>query len=220
MNPETLKKCLSGDASKEEWATYQQWLEGVDNEEDCLSEVSIEEGSNTRIWQQIQEQNQRQDRFRKYKMQTIWIAVAASLLLICSCLIFFRNEAAPPNQQMVFQSDDSYPLLEKEFDGILMKLGTNSKVKMQSLVDNDINIQLSGNILISNTSAQDKYTEVLYTATDGHQSSRKILLKKGQKYLLAYYPLKEDKLLVIENQALMDMPPALVMNLKHDFDLL
>lgn len=219
MNPETLKKCLSGNASKEEWTAYQQWLEGIDEDEN-LSGIDIEEDSNARIWLQIQGENQKQDRFRKYKIQVLWGSVAASLVLISALLIFSLKQSLPSNQQMVFQSDSAQPSLEKEFEGLLMKLGTNSKVRMQSQIDNDINIQLSGNMILSNTSAQDKYTEVLYTASDGHQISRKICLKKGQKYLLAYYPLKEDKLLVIENHVLMDMPPALVMNLKNDFDLL
>jgi hypothetical protein len=219
MNPETLKKCLSGNASKEEWIAYQQWLEGA-NEDDDLPEIDIEEGSDSRIWQQIQGENQKQDRFHKYKMNTLWGSVAASLVLISALLIFSQKQMLHSNQQMVFQSDSAQPFLEKEFKGLLMKLGTNSKVSMQSQIDNDINIQLSGNMMLSNTSAQDKYTQLLYTASDGHQISKKICLKKGQKYLLAYYPLKKDKLLVIENHVLMDMPPALVMNLKNDFDLL
>lgn len=219
MNPETLKKCLSGNASKEEWIAYQQWLEGANGDDD-LPEIDIEEGSDSRIWQQIQGKNQKQDRLHKYKMNTLWGSVAASLVLISALLIFSQKQMLHSNQQMVFQSDSAQPFLEKEFKGLLMKLGTNSKVSMQSQVDNDINIQLSGNMMLSNTSAQDKYTQVLYTASDGHQISKKICLKKGQKYLLAYYPLKKDKLLVIENHVLMDMPPALVMNLKNDFDLL
>jgi hypothetical protein len=219
MNPETLKKCLSGDASKEEWIAYQQWLEGAD-EDDDLAEINIEEGSDSRIWFQIQQENKKQDRFHKYKMHTLWGSVAASLVLISALLIFSQKQTLHSNQQMVFQSDSAQPFLEKEFEGLLMKLGTNSKVRMQSQIDNDIDIQLSGNMMLSNTSTQDKYTQLLYTAPDGHQISKKICLKKGQKYLLAYYPLKKDKLLVIENHVLMDMPPALVMNLKNDFDLL
>lgn len=219
MNPEILNKCLSGEASKEEWAAYQDWLEGTDEEED-LSGIDIEQESNARMWLQIQGENQKKDRFRKYKRQILWGSVAASLILISTVLLFAPKQPLHSNQQMVFQSDSSQPLAEKEFDGLLMKLGTNSKVKMQSQMDKDINIQLSGNMMLSNTSAQDKYTQVLCTASNGHQISRKICLKKGQKYLLAYYPLKEDKLLVIENRVLMDMPPALVMNLKNDFDLL
>lgn len=219
MNPETLKKCLSGDASKEEWIAYQQWLEGAD-EDDDLPEIGIEEGSDSRIWLQIQGENQKQDRFRKYKIYTLWGSVAASLILISALLVFSQKQTLQSGQQVVFQSDSSQPFLEKEFEGLLMKLGSNSKVRMQSQIDNDINIQLSGNMMLSNTSAQDKYTEVQYITSDGQQISKKICLKKGQKYLLAYYPLKKDKLLVIENHVLMDMPPALVMNLKNDFDLL
>jgi len=219
MNPETLKKCLSGEASKEEWIAYQQWLEGAD-EDDDITEIGTEEGADSRIWLQIQGENQKQYRFHKYKIYTLWGAVAASLVLISALLIFSQKQTLQSNQQMVFQSDSSQPFLEKEFEGLLMKLGTNSKVKMQSQIDNDIDIQLSGNMMLSNTSTQDKYTQVLYTASDGHQISKKICLKKGQKYLLAYYPLKKDKLLVIENHVLMDMPPALVMNLKNDFGLL
>jgi hypothetical protein len=219
MNPETLKKCLSGNASKEEWIAYEQWLEGAD-EDDDLPEIGIEEGSDSRIWSQIQGKNQKQDRFHKYKMHTLWGSVAAGLLLISTLLLFSPKQTLHSNQQMVFQSDNSQPFLEKEFQGLLMTLGTNSKVSLQSQIDNDINIQLSGNMMLSNTSAQDKYTQVLYTTSDGHQISKKICLRKGQKYLLAYYPLKKDKLLIIENHVLMDMPPALVMNLRNDFGLL
>lgn len=219
MNPETLKKCLSGDASEEEWSAYEQWLEGEDDANEDLSEIAIAEGADTRIWKQIQGQNQQQDRSRIKRLRAVWISAAASLALIGSFMLFSSKQAIP-SQKIVFQSDHSLPLPEREFEGLRMKLGANSKVKLQRQQDNDINIQLSGNVMLSNTSAQDKYTQVSYTTSDGHQMSRKICLKKGQKYLFAYYPLKEDKLLVIENNALMDMPPALVMNLKNDFDLL
>ncbi|AOM76505.1 hypothetical protein [Pedobacter steynii] len=219
MNPETLKKCLSGDASEEEWSAYEQWLEGEDDANEDLSEIAVTEGTDTRIWKQIEGQNQQQDRSRIKRLRAVWISAAASLVLIGS-FILFSSKQAIPNQKIVFQSDHSLPLPEREFEGLRMKLGANSKVKLQRQQDNDINIQLSGNVMLSNTSAQDKYTQVSYTTSDGHQMSRKICLKKGQKYLFAYYPLKEDKLLVIENNALMDMPPALVMNLKNDFDLL
>lgn len=221
MKPETLKKCLSGTASEEEWAAYQQWLDGMPDEEDQTFSIDPEESTADRVWEQIQTKNKQHARSLKYKNSAIGASIAASILMIFYFSIFQGTSAGiHAMQTMVFQHDNDHPFMEKEFEGIRLQLGSNSKVKMQSQKSNDIDIQLTGNMMLSNTSNEDKYTEVLYTESNGDQIYKKVCLKRGKKYLLTYHASKEDRLMVIEGQALMDLPPMLVMNLRNDFNLL
>lgn len=223
MTPEMLHRCLSGTASDEEMVLYSHWLNGSPEEE--ISEPVIPEESLAaqRIWQQIQIKNQHKDRFKKYKFRAIWTSVAASLFIIGYLTIFssslFRGFASEDNI-LVLNHNSSGRVIEKEFEGLLLKLGSNSSVRLQSQKkSNDIDIRFSGNMMLSNPTSKDKYTEIVYTSENGKQITRKVRLKKGTEYVLAYFPLKKEKLLVIENRALRDMPPAFTSHLSQDFDL-
>lgn len=218
MNPEILKKCLSGEASDTEWKLYEDWLRG--EAEEIAEEIDLpaSAASQMRMWQEIKKSNQKQDLFNRRKQWMMYTSAAAILIIISLLVVFPGKYFSETNYSMVFSHQTNTPFIEKEFDGLKLKLGTQSTVRLENLPDNKIDIAFSGNMILKNTTLQDKDTEVFYTEADGHMMSKKLLLRRGRTYLFAYYPFEDDKLMVIENRNLIDMPPVLALNLENEFN--
>lgn len=217
MNPELLKKCLSGNASEEELEIYSKWMEGDDGESDAEDITAGNIPLQGEVWARIKAQNLKHDHSQLYKNRVFKLAVAASLLAIFYFFGFQRNE--PAGHQLVFRYDRSKPSQEKEFDGLRIRLGQNGKVKLAQQANEPLDISFSGNMMLSNTTSSDKEILVVSKSTDGQTWSKKLNLRKGRSYLLGYYLYKADELVVAENRNLMNMPPALAMNMKRDFNL-
>jgi len=216
MDPELLRKCLSGNASEEELEIYEKWMEGEDDDLDAEELIQADMPLQSEVWAKIGAQNLKHDYSRLYKNQLFKIAVAASLLAVL-CFFAFQNRVSP-NHFMVFHYDHSRPLMEQEFDGLRIRLGQNGMVKLAQQA-NTLDISFSGNVMLSNTTAADKEILVVSKNNGGQAWSKKINLRKGRSYLLAHYIFKEDELVMVENHNLIDMPPALAINMKRDFNL-
>lgn len=217
MNPELLKKCLSGNASEEELEIYSKWMEGDDDEADAEEIITGDIPVSSEVWARIKAQNLKHDHSQLYKNRAFKLSVAASLLAV---FYFFGFQySAPVGRQLVFHYDQSKPLLEKEFDGLRIRLGQNGKVKMAQQRNELLDISFSGNMMLSNTTSDDKEILVVSKSTGGQVTSKRLNLRKGRSYLLGHYLFKTDELVVTENRDLMNMPPALAMNMKRDFNL-
>jgi hypothetical protein len=218
MNPEILRKCLSGKANDAEMEAYHHWLEGHPDEEERDVEMAADDLAPTHLWQHIQEHNSRHDRYRIRQKGWLYTGIAASLLVGC-LLIFFpgRYTQQQAGRVMQFSHQDNAPSSGRMFNGIAVKLGAASEVTLQDIQNNHLGVQFEGSLVLSNTTSEDRTTEISYIQTDGHSASKKLLLRKGRTYLLAYYPYKADKLVVVENRSLMDMPPALAMHVNNEF---
>lgn len=224
MNPEILKKCLSGEASDAEWDLYQDWLRGAaeEMEEDIFitqNHVLVSEAEvKQRIWKQLSKSNQKQDLFNRRKEWMMYSSAAITCIML-SMLFFFPAGYSPnANHAMVFSHRKNRPFSAQNFEGLEFKLAAESNIRLENQSNNQVKIEFNGNIMLKNTTLRDKHTEVLYTEADGHQVSKKILLRKGRTYLFAFYPFQEDKLVIVENRNLIDMPPVLALNLQNDFD--
>lgn len=217
MNPELLKKCLSGKAKAEEWAQYLDWLEG-NPQQDAEAELFFARpGAGERIWEQIQQKNKNQSALGVKKLWSKALAGAACLAMICSLGLWFFYDGPAVNESMVFRYQQERPWLENHFKGMEFRLTRNSEVTLEEKGQGSTNVQFSGQMMLSNHSGKDKETEIFYQLTDGKKTSKKVLLRKGKTYFFAYYPFKEDQLVVVEDRAYMDIPPALAINLKNDF---
>jgi len=217
MNPELLRKCLSGNASEEELEIYEKWMEGEVDEPDAEEFNNKDIPLQHEVWAKISARNLKYDHSQLYKNRIFKMAAAASLLAILSFCVF-QNRVSPA-QFMVFHYDQSRPLMEKEFDGLKIRLGHNGKVKLAQQANDPLDISFSGNMMLSNTSTADKEILILSKNNDGQVWSKKVNLRKGKSYLLAHYLFKEDELVMVENSNLMNMPPALAINMKRDFNL-
>ncbi|MCW3465307.1 hypothetical protein [Chitinophaga nivalis] len=213
MNPEILKKCLSGTATPAEMAAYDRWLAG--EEEEIATPAPAEEGRRERMWEQITTENHRLDHRAGIRKIVVQWAVAASILLVC-LVAAFAGKSRFSQQELAFSNQSNSPLPRKTFDGLHVRLGGQSEVSMHH-TGNNMAIDFAGSLLLSNPASEDRPTIVSYTKNDGCKASKKLLLRKGKTYLLAYYPYGNGEVIVVENRSLMDMPPALAQHIKKDF---
>lgn len=217
MNPELLRKCLSGNASEEELEIYEKWMEGSDDDLDAEELIPAGMPLQSEVWAKISAQNLKHDHSQLYKNRIFKMTVAASLLAVF-CFFAFQQSVSP-DQSMVFHYDQSRPLMEQEFDGLRIRLGHNGTVKLAQQANDPLDMSFSGNMMVSNTTTADKEILVLSKNNNGQVWSKKINLRKGKSYLLAHYLFKDDEVVMVENRNLMDMPPALAINMKRDFNL-
>ena len=217
MNPELLRKCLSGNASEEELEIYEKWMEGADDDLYAEELIPADMPSQSEVWAKISAENLKHNHSQLYKNRIFKMAVAASLLAVF-CFFAFQHSISP-DQYMVFHYDQSQPLMEQEFDGLRIRLGHNGTVKLALQANDPLDMSFSGNMMVSNTTTADKEILVLSKNNDGQVWSKKVNLRKGKSYLLAHYLFKDDELVIVENRNLMDMPPALAINMKRDFNL-
>lgn len=217
MNPELLKKCLSGEATQVEMQAYQHWLDGsVDV--DCATEYEIEAGAEQRLWRQIKAQNAK---FAVTQASKRWLgrmAIAATLIVGLVCIGFYGLDHNASVEALVFKHDGNKPFQEKAFEGLRFRLGTDSEALLKNTDNNGIVIHFSGNMMLSNRSAADQHTEISYTMPNGKQTRKGVNLRKGRTYFLAYYPFKSENLMIVEERDLMNIPPALALNITNDFN--
>lgn len=219
MNPELLRKCLSGEATNAELQAYQKWLEG-DADEQFDEEYPIEAGAEARLWTQIKDQNSEFEQYRIRKRRFGRIAVAAALIVGLVCIGLYRFDNKGTVQEMAFKHDGDQPFKEKAFEGLRFRLGTDSEALLKNAADHRVAIHFSGNMMLSNKSAYDQYTEISYTMPNGKQTRKEVNLRKGRTYFLAYYPFKSENLMIVEERDLMNIPPALALNITNDFNYL
>ncbi|RAJ34272.1 hypothetical protein [Pedobacter cryoconitis] len=217
MNPELLKKCLSGNASEEELKIYEKWMEGEADDLDAEELTGENIPPQHEVWAKISAENLKHNHSQLYRNRIFKLAVAASLLAVFYFFSFQRNTSR--DQLMVFHYDQSRPSQEKEFDGLRIRLGQNGMVKLIQQENDTLDISFSGNMMVSNTTSADKEILVLSKNNEGQVWSKKLNLRKGRSYLLAHYLFKDDELVMVENRNLTDMPPILALNMKRDFGL-
>ncbi|WP_199233904.1 hypothetical protein, partial [Pedobacter sp. HMWF019] len=95
----------------------------------------------------------------------------------------------------------------------------DSKVTMNRESHQLIDIHFSGAVMLSNNSDEDQYIIIKPEGSESNESRKKMRLRKGQSYLLSYYTSKQDELLVVDQQRLLDIPPAIALNMRRDFNL-
>lgn len=217
MNPELLKKCLSGNASEEELEIYENWIEGEADDFDAEELTGEDIPLQGKVWARISAENLKHGHSQLYKNKVFKLLVAASLLVIFYFFGFQRSVSK--DQFMVFHYDQSRPAMEKEFGGLKIRLGQNGMVRLVQQKNDTLDISFSGNMMVRNTTSADKEILVLSRNNEGQLWSKKLNLRKGRSYLLAHYLFKNDELVIVENRNLMDMPPVLALNMKRDFNL-
>lgn len=217
MNPELLKKCLSGNASEEELKIYEKWMEGEADDFDAEELTGENIPLQSEVWAKISAENLKHEHSQLFKSKVFKLLVAASLLVIFYFFGFQRSVSK--DQFMVFHYDQSRPAMEKEFDGLKIRLGQNGMVRLVHQKNDTLDISFSGNMMVRNTTSADKEILVLSRNNEGQFRSKKLNLRKGRSYLLAHYLFKDDELVMVENRNLMDMPPVLALNMKRDFNL-
>lgn len=222
MDPELLKKCLSGNASDSEWKLYVNWLNGSEmeetiNEEELPVLPQMELAIKHRTWQKINQQNLKYEESRKRKNWLSGIAIAASICCVGYFSFFAVRHQGSTQQMQVFKYNSSLHPVENHFNGLAIQLAKNSEVSLKTEKNEMIDVHFSGAVMLSNTANEDQYIEVSTDQKDN--GTRKMCIRKGKSYLLGYFSANHDELVMIEKQSMVDIPPALALHMRQSFNL-
>jgi len=217
MNPELLKRCLSGTATDAEQEMYLEWINGEDIAAD-FNDLPVPEQLKNRSWEKILQENKQYDhkhRMRKWMLNT---GIAASLFLVAYFSFFTKTTGNRLQHIEVSRYSKSASLTAYSFNGLTVELAKDSQASLKQEQDAAIDLNFSGSVLLKNTDDQDKYIYIQPKKnTDG--THRKVCLQKGRSYVLSYFNDKQEELIVIDNQHMLNIPPALAMNMRQNFNL-
>lgn len=218
MSPELLKKCIAGNASDSEWEEYLLWMDGDGSDafDDAHPEIDLD--IQLRSWEKIRTRNLKYKYSRTRKLWLLSSSVAAVLAFLCT-FVFFKQRESGERQYEVFTYNAHRPAIEKKFNGLNVRLAKDSEVIMNRESNRLIDVYFSGAVMLSNNSDEDQYIIVRSEGFKPNEPTKKMCLRKGQSYLLSYYASKQDGLLVVDKQRLLDIPPAIALNMRQDFNL-
>lgn len=215
MNPELLKKCLSGKASDTEWEIYLSWMNGEVVEND-LAELNQEATpiKNSILAKILQKNEQHHIQINRKRTFGMAIGIAASLFCVFYLSVLFHNE--PELQQsQVYRYEEQSGQSENNFNGIIVQLAKNSQASLNQERNANINLHFLGSVMLSNRSSEDQHIIV-----QNHKDElKKICLRKGHSYLLSYLNFKFEEIIMVDRQNMNEIPPALAMNMQQQFDL-
>lgn len=208
---------MAGNASDSEWEEYLKWMDGEGEEEPDPVQVPDME-VRQRSWEVIQSINQNYNKSRIRK-RWVWQGLAAACITFLCVFALFHFKGTASRQYEVFTYNTLRPAIEKEFNGINVRLAKDSEIIMNQEGRQQVDVRFTGVVMLSNTSNEDQYIIVKADQTQPGQALRKMCLKKGQSYLLSYYTNSQKELLIVDRQRLLDIPPAMALNMRQDFNL-
>lgn len=215
MNPDLLKKCLSGKASDAEWELYQHWING-DAAETDLEELDQDiEPVRDRIMANILKKNE-QHRLHVNRKRTWAVGIGIAASLFCVFYLSFLFHSGPELQQaQVYRYEDQSAHSENNFNGIVVQLAKNSQASFNQQSSANINLHFLGSVMLSNRSSEDQHIIV-----QNHKDEvKKMCLRKGHSYFLSYLNFKYEEIIMVDRQSMNDIPPAMAMNMQQQFDL-
>jgi|GEM_PF-1766636 len=214
MNPELLKKCLSGTASDSEWEAYLNWMDGDIPESDLEDLGNNDKLIKDRILNQVIAQNEQYNLRRQIKTITLITGIAASLFCIIYCSFLFHSHHKL-QQAQVFTYSNTTASPENNFNGIIVQLAKNSEASLNQITRSNIDLHFLGSVMLSNNSAQDQNITIQHN----NDKIKKMCLRKGHSYLLSYLNFKYQEVIMVDKQSMSEIPPALAMNMQQQFNL-
>ncbi|WP_316819417.1 hypothetical protein [Pedobacter gandavensis] len=215
MNPELLKKCLSGKASNAEWESYLSWMNG-DGLENDLAELDQDTNpiKNSILGKILQKKEQHRIQINRKRTISIATGIAASLFCVLYLSVLFHAETKL-QQAQVFRYEDQSSQSENNFNGIIVQLAKNSQASLNQQKNANINLHFLGSVMLSNRSSEDQHI----TVQNHKDELKKICLRKGHSYFLSYLNFKFEEIIMVDKQSMNEIPPALAMNMQQQFDL-
>ena len=214
MNPELLKKCLSGNASDSEWETYLNWMNG-DGPEHSLEDLDTNDKLiKDRILSQVISKNKQYNLHTRRKTVTLITGIAASLFCVFYLSFLFHSHHKLQHAQF-FRYQTANAPLENNFNGIIVQLAKNSEASLNQNTRSNIDLHFLGSVMLSNKSAQDQNITIQHN----NDKIKKMCLRKGHSYLLSYLNFKYQEVIMVDKQSMNDIPPALAMNMQQQFNL-
>ncbi|ETZ19088.1 hypothetical protein [Pedobacter sp. V48] len=211
INQELIERYHRDECTKEERKAVEDWL----FTDDFAEELDLPIGENktehkASIWNEIAPVLPK-ERIIKSHLFSFWKgAVAASFVLGLIGLSFYPLTLKTKNDSPQLVSiDNTSAISVRHLDskGYNISVGPNTFAKINYATGS---VDLSGSMLIS----PKKDVELKFKGTD-----KKISLKMGQTYIILNGKTGEDKIIVVSERNLMDLPPVLQKQIINQFSI-
>jgi len=225
IDKDLIERYHRQECSAEEREAVESWLFSADSEEALQLPLSESKAAHKAdIWADITEilpaesktdeipEIQQLQPKRKILKASFWSgAVAASITIGVFILGAYYITGGPQEQQygQFVSVNNSSPINVRhvESSGYAISVGTNTSANIDKITGA---IDLTGSILIR----PKKDLELFFEG-----NTEKIKLKKGQSYILLKGKNGEDKLLIVSENNLMDLPPVLQKQIINEFNI-
>ncbi len=210
VDKELLEKYHLGTCSFEEKKQVEEWL--FDTQvEDLDLPLQESETHKKDIWAQLQNilpNDQQNDRGKSHTYFMWKGAIAASLFIAVfatiSYYIYIKNNEPSSTALINSSGIDVKYLKSEEYD---VTIGTNTIARINNL--NGV-IDLSGSILIS----PKEDISLFFKGTE-----KKVVLKKGQTYIILNSDGGANRIIVISERNLLDLPPVMQKQITTQFGI-
>ena len=211
INQELIERYHRDECTKEERKAVEDWLFTDDFAEELdlpIGENKVEHKAS--IWTEIAPVLPKERTTKSHSFSFWKGAVAASFVLGLIVLGFYPFTLKTKNDSPQLVSvDNTSAIIVRHLDskGYNISVGPNTFAKINYATGS---VDLSGSMLIS----PKKDVELKFKGTD-----KKISLKMGQTYIILNGKTDEDKIIVVSERNLMDLPPVLQKQIINQFSI-
>lgn len=211
INQELIERYHRDECTKEERIAVEDWLFA----DDFAEELDLPIGENkaehkASMWNEIAPVHPKEQISKGHSFSFWKGAVAASLVFGLFGIGFYQFTLKTKNDSPQFVSVDNTSAINvKHLDanGYNISIGPNTFAKINYATGS---VDLSGCMLIS----PKKDVELKFKGSD-----KKISLKMGQTYIILNGKTDEDKIIVVSERNLMDLPPVLQKQITNQFSI-
>jgi len=216
VNKDLIEKYHRQECTEEETEAVEQWLFSAESDEALQLPIGEEKAVHKQdIWREIQhilpEEPVVVISKRTWPLSSFWSgAIAASLaigILIAGAYQFNRDNDNATHRVVSLNNTSSINVRHIEGQEYNLSIGTNTSAKIDNV--NGF-VDLSGSMLIS------PKEDITLTFEGG---TEKITFKKGQTYIILKGKDGNDKIIIVSEKNLMDLPPVLQKQIINEFNI-
>ena len=211
INQELIERYHRDECTEQERKAVEAWLFADDSIEEL--DLPVDENKTEHkasMWNEIAAVLPKENVIKSHSFSFWKGAIAASLVLGLLGFGFYQFTLKTKNESPQFVSVDNTSAINvRHLDskGYNISVGPNTFAKINYATDS---VDLSGSMLIS----PKKDVELKFIGTD-----QKISLKMGQTYIILNGKTDEDKIIVVSESNLMDLPPVLQKQIINQFSI-
>jgi hypothetical protein len=211
INQELIERYHRDECTIEERKVVEDWLFADDSVEELDLPVGEDKAAHkAAIWNEIAPAPAKENITKSHSFSFWKGAVAASIVLGLIGFGFYQFRLKTKNESPQFVSvDNTSAISVRHLDskGYNISVGPNTLAKINYATGS---VDLSGSMLIS----PKKDVELIFKGAD-----KKISLKGGQTYIILHGKTDQDKIIVVSERNLMDLPPVLQKQIINQFSI-
>lgn len=214
ISKELIEKFHRDECSSEEKEFVQQWLFNEDSEELLDFDQTTKELHKVEMWDEIKtilpKEEHPKHQHRTAKFQFWKGAIAASIvfvLLITSIAIYQSNSKNGVLHWIDVENNSGMQVKYIDSKDFKLSVGPNTSAKIDQLTGI---VDLAGSLLIQ----PKEDFELEFTG-----STKKMSFKKGQTYIILKGKDGKDKVIIINEKNLIDLPPIIQKQITNEFKI-